>query len=102
MTNVIEISSADELQDLISTEDSVLVDVHAIAWCAPCRRIKPIFERRADEAATTFASVDLDDNTWAEVEYGVQGVPTLIHFENGEEVERITGVAAVRLINSVR
>lgn len=98
MVNVIEVNDPFELGYLIQTSDSLLLDVSALAWCVPCQRLAPKFEAKAETAKTTFVMVDLDSNDWVTDELGVQSVPTLIKYERGREVERISGVAAVRLI----
>ena len=99
MVSVIEVTDADELNDLIQTSDSLLLDVSALAWCVPCQRLAPKFEAKAETSQTTFVMVDLDSNDWVTEKLGVQSVPTLIRYERGTEVERVSGVAAVRLIN---
>lgn len=99
--SVIEINSSDELSDLISTEDTVIVDVSAMGWCVNCKRLHPTFEKVAAESDATFVLVEIDTNDWAEVELSVQGLPTLIRYDKGVETKRASGPAAVALLREV-
>ncbi|HKO60832.1 MAG TPA: thioredoxin [Pyrinomonadaceae bacterium] len=79
-------------QDVLQSKKPVLVDFWA-EWCAPCRMIGPIIEQVATEFASTATVVKLnvDDNTATAQRYGIKGIPTLILFSEGKEVERVVG-----------
>lgn len=96
--SVIEVNSLEELNDLTSTEQTVVVDVSALDWCVNCKRLHPTFEKASEESDATFVLVDLDTNDWAEVALGIQGLPTLIRYDGGVETKRASGMAAVALI----
>lgn len=96
--SVIEINSYEELQDLVSTEQTVIVDVSALAWCRPCQKLAPLFEKQSEQSDNTFVMVDLDTNDWVVEDLGVQGVPTLIRFDAGHETKRANGADVVALI----
>jgi len=87
----VAVTSADELDELVATDDVVLVDFYA-DWCGPCKMLEPVVERLADETAATVAKVDVDANQQLAGAYGVRGVPTLVLFADGEQVEEIVGV----------
>jgi thioredoxin 1 len=69
----------------------VLVDFHA-EWCGPCKMLEPTVEEIAAETDATVAKVDIDELQSVAREYGVQGVPTLYLFADGEVVQRWVGV----------
>ena len=79
-------------QDVLQSTRPVLVDFWA-EWCAPCRLIGPIIDEIATDFAATARVVKLnvDDNTATAQRYGIKGIPTLILFNEGKEVERVVG-----------
>lgn len=70
----------------------LLVDFWA-AWCGPCQRIAPIIDELADEyeGRLRVAKVDIDQHQGMANKLGVQSIPTLILFKNGEVADRIVG-----------
>jgi thioredoxin 1 len=79
-------------QDVLQSGKPVLVDFWA-EWCAPCRMIGPMIEEIATEFASnaTVVKLNVDDNTSTAQRYGIKGIPTLILFSGGKEVERVVG-----------
>lgn len=72
-------------QQISEVDKPVIVDFWA-PWCTYCRRIAPAFDKIASqqEDKLIFAKLDIDDAAEIAEEYGVDTIPTLIIFKNGE------------------
>ena len=81
-------------QEVIQSELPVLVDFWA-TWCGPCRMVGPVVSEIAEEyeGKVKVGKIDVDEEGELAEKYGVQSIPTLIFFRNGEEVSRQVGFA---------
>ena len=79
------INNRDEFKAAIK-EGTVLVDFFA-TWCGPCKMLAPVLEEVSKETDATIIKVDVDEASALAAEYGIQAVPTLMLFKNGERVD---------------
>jgi len=68
-----------------------MVDVWA-PWCGPCRTLTPIIERVSEERNVKLLKINADESGELTTSFGVRGIPTVIFFKDGQEVDRVVGL----------
>jgi len=82
-----------EIETLTAASDRIsLVDFSA-TWCGPCKMLEPVLEKASEELAArvSFFAVDVDASPAESSKFGIRGVPTMIVFHQGREVDRMVG-----------
>ena len=71
----------------------VLVDIFT-EWCPPCKMLGPIIEKLAEEYTdrVDFYKMDLDKNPQTGDMFGVDRIPTVVLFMNGEVRDKFIGL----------
>lgn len=81
------------LKKLVESADRpVVVDFWA-SWCGPCRMFAPVFSKTAEARSDRyiFAKLNTEEAPEASAVYGIRGIPTLIVFKGGREIDRQPG-----------
>lgn len=92
MSKAIATSDAGFEAEVLRSDIPVLVDFWA-DWCAPCRMLAPTIDEIAEELGGRLKVMKMDVTTNPKVasQFGIQGIPTLILFSNGQPVTQIVG-----------
>ena len=88
---MVHVKSLEEFKQLIA-EEKVFVDFFA-TWCGPCRMLSPVIEEIEEEKAFEgkILKVDVDEVPEIAQMYGIQMIPTLFLFKDGELIKKGQG-----------
>ena len=90
MTTTVTEQSFEE--EVLQSEKPVIVDFWA-EWCGPCHAVAPVLDRIVDErnGDLKLVKVNIDEQPALSHRYGVQSIPTMILFKNGEPAAAAIG-----------
>ena len=79
-------------KDVLHSKTPVLVDFWA-PWCGPCRIVGPVLEKISSEynGKLVFAKFNVDEGQEIAAKFDVRGIPCMIIFKDGNELNRIIG-----------
>lgn len=84
--------TSSNLDEVLNSGKPVVIDFWA-EWCGPCRMFSPIVDEVAEEYSdkVQVCKLNVDEAQDIASRYGVQSIPTLILFKEGEAVSQIVG-----------
>ena len=100
MSDVLYVTDRSEFQDLLDTEQKLVVDFYA-DWCGPCKQFDPHFKTASEKSDATFVKVDVDSADWAMVDFGVLGIPSVKLFTNGDHAADLKSRNAIHLLAEI-
>ncbi len=79
-------------REVLQNKVPVLVDFWA-PWCEPCRIVGPVLEKLSSEYSNKlkFTKLNVDDNQEIAAQFDVRGIPCMIIFSKGNELDRVIG-----------
>ena len=91
--NVKEFNDQNFETEVLKSSTPVLVDFWA-AWCMPCRMLAPTIDKIAKDYAgkVKVGKVDTDSNRDVSIKYGINAIPTVILFKNGQVAQKFVGL----------
>jgi thioredoxin 1 len=82
--------------DVLGSKTPFLIDFYA-DWCGPCKMLGPVLEELSNDddfkGKLHFGKVNTEEHPELAEQHMVQGIPCLIFFQHGKEVNRIVGFA---------
>lgn len=96
MSGNIAYASSSNFQELLSQNELVLVDFFA-TWCNPCKMLSPIIEKLSEKYSDSvkIVKIDIDEHSDLAQQYGVQSVPTVMLFKNGNIISKEIGAKSI-------
>ena len=79
-------------QEVLQSDKPVIVDFWA-EWCGPCHAVSPVLDKIAEERADELrlVKINVDENQELMVRYGIQSIPTIVLFRDGEPAAAVIG-----------
>ena len=99
-----EIINEKRFKEILSESKLVLIDFYA-DWCGPCKMLAPVLEQLADvkKDVLKVAKVNVDNEENLAWQFGIQSIPTMILFKDGNPIKKEIGYRSLdylsRLIN---
>jgi thioredoxin 1 len=88
-----EVNDESFQKEVLENKKLVMVDFWA-PWCMPCQMLKPMVEELGEEMKekVDVKTMNVDENQETAKKYGIQSIPAVFFFKNGEVVKEVIGM----------
>jgi thioredoxin 1 len=95
--NIVTLTDANFSEQVLKSSTPVLVDFWA-EWCGPCKMIAPVLDELAGEydGKVKIGKVNIDEHQQLAINYGINSIPTLLFFKNGQVADQVVGMRSKR------
>jgi thioredoxin 1 len=99
--NIVTVTDGNFSAEVLKSATPVVVDFWA-EWCGPCKMIAPVLDELAGEydGKVKIAKVNIDEYQQLAINYGINSIPTLLFFKNGQVADQIVGMRSKRDLKS--
>ena len=82
-----------QLDRAISKTDELLVVDFWASWCGPCKQFAPTFSHTSSalKGKARFIKIETESEQMAANKHNIRSIPTLAIFQNGQEIDRVSG-----------
>jgi thioredoxin 1 len=101
VANIAQLTEANFSDEVLKSTTPVVVDFWA-EWCGPCKMIAPVLEELATEydGKVKIGKVNIDEHQQLAINYGINSIPTLLFFKNGQVADQVVGMRSKRDLKS--
>ena len=97
VANMVTLTVDNFSQEVLKSTTPVVVDFWA-EWCGPCKMIAPVLDELATEydGKVKIGKVNIDEHQQLAINYGINSIPTLLFFKNGQVADQVVGMRSKR------
>jgi thioredoxin 1 len=95
--NIVTLTEENFSDQVLKSATPILVDFWA-EWCGPCKMIAPVLDELAAEydGKVKIGKVNIDEHQQIAINYGINSIPTLLFFKNGQVADQVVGMRSKR------
>ena len=95
--NIVTLTEANFSEQVVKSATPVVVDFWA-EWCGPCKMLAPVLDELAGEydGKVKIGKVNIDEFQQLAINYGINSIPTLLFFKNGQVADQVIGMRSKR------